>query len=150
MPAVVMQRRLSRLMKAEREVLATTYDLETTYNTIIKEVDDRRTLYSRRKWSLNPLKWGLPRFAVYKDVQPRLYRILDRDHGFITFELTPIDVGGTSLKITHSREGRFWISALKEKLPVKRFVAFGKICPSCEKIYPPSYTYCPYCNIALP
>lgn len=147
---ILVRKRVDRLLKADGEVFATTYDIDTVYDAVVKEAEEwrRRSLMSRR-FSLNPLKWGIPRFEVYRQTRPRLYRVVGRDAGIITFELAPIDDGGTSVKISYSQRGRIWIDAFKKKLPLKIPPSLGKACPSCRQIYPPSYAYCPHCSIAL-
>ncbi len=135
-------------MKAEKEVFATTYDAETAYNTVVNEVGEWRRRASMRK-SLNPLKWWGPVFAVRRAIQPKLYRVVDKSAGILEFELTPIEGGGTSVKVSYSSGNYGRIRELRSKLPVKSSAYTSKVCPNCKRVHPPSYTHCPYCGVAL-
>lgn len=149
-PATILRKRAERVPTMEKETFATTLDIETVYDMVIKEAETwREYSMASNTRSFNPIKWRRPKFAVYKEVRPRLYRIVDRNVGVMTFELTPIDGGGTTVKISHWQEGRYRVKAFKAKLPVKDFSSLNKTCPSCKKIYPPEYTHCPFCGVEL-
>ncbi len=139
-----------RFLEANTAVFATTYDIEATYDAIIKQVEEWRRHPFKRRLSFASLRLGIPRFKVYNDIRPKLYRVVDRHAGVISFELATIDGGGTSVKIKHSPGSQVLINAFKEKLPIKVPTSIGKTCSSCKRIYPPTYTHCPYCGIALP
>jgi len=135
-------------MKAEKEVFVTVYDADNAYNTVVKEVENWHRRASMRR-SLNPFKWRRPIFAVRMAIRPKLYRVLDRDVGIVEFELTPIDSGGTSVKVSYSPGNSLRIMEFKSKLPVKSSPYTSKVCPSCKRGHPPSYTHCPYYGVAL-
>lgn len=142
---------LEKFLKADKTVFATTHDIEATYDLIVKEVEEWHSdPFKPRRPTLNPVRWRMPRFDVYRDTRPRLYRVIDKYAGIITFELTPIEGGGTSVKISYSSEAYDLVNTFKTKLPIKIPQSIGKICPSCKRIYPPTYTHCPYCGIELP
>lgn len=141
----------NRFLKGDTEVFATTYGMDAAYDEVLKQVEEwRRRPFKPRRLSYAALRLGVPRFSTYQDVRPRLYRLVDRYAGVIAFELTPIESGGTSVKVTHSPGSQVLIKAFKDKLPIKVPSSIGKACPSCKRIFPPSYTHCPYCAIALP
>jgi len=144
------RRENDRFLRGNTEVLATTYDVAPAYDTILNQVEEwRRHPFRARRVSFAALRLGVPRFHTYQDIRPRLYRIVDRYAGVIAFELMPIEGGGTSIRITHSPGSQSIINAFKDKLPTKVPSSIGKACPSCKRIFPRSYSHCPYCAIAL-
>ena len=149
--ALFSRRETERFLKANTTVFTTTYDIDATYDAIVKRVEAwQRQPFKPIKRSLASIRWWIPRFTVHKDTRPRLYRVADRFAGVITFELTSSGDGGTSVKITHSPDAWDLIDAFRTELPIKVPSSLGKTCSSCKRIYPPSYTHCPYCSIALP
>ena len=77
-PSILLKRKWERFVKAEKQVFATAYNTEAAYDAIVKEIDEWCS-HALKKHSINPLKWGRPIFAVYKNVRPKLYRVIDRD-----------------------------------------------------------------------
>ncbi|MFH0896447.1 MAG: hypothetical protein V1850_00155 [Candidatus Bathyarchaeota archaeon] len=144
------RREESRFLKGDTAVFATTYDIEVAYDAIVKQVEEWRRRPFKRRWSFASLRLGVPRFSIYRDTPPRLYRVVDRYAGVMTFELAPIEGGGTSIKVTNSPGSQVLIKAFRAKMPVKVPSSIGKSCSSCKRVFPPIYTHCPYCGIALP
>ena len=115
------KRREEHLLKAEKAVFATTYGIDAAFDVIVREAERWRRHSSRsRRWSPNPLKWRGPLFAVQREIRPKLYRVVDRNAGIITFELAPIGDAGTSVKVTYTPGAQTWVETVKAKLP-KRF-----------------------------
>lgn len=111
------RRESERFLKVDTNVFATTYDINVTYDLIVKQVEEwRRQPFKPRKLSFASLTLKVPRFAIDRNTPPRLYRIIDRYAGIITFELTSND-GGTIVKISSSPESQDLIKEFKTKLP---------------------------------
>lgn len=145
------RREHKRFLKGNIQVFTTTYNIDEVYDVIIKQVEEwRRYPYKPKGWKYASLRIGVPRFFTFQNEQPRLYSLLDRYAGVMTFELTPIEDGGTSIRITHSPGSEVLIRIFKGKIPIKTPSSIGKTCPNCKRILPPTYTHCPYCAIALP
>lgn len=149
--SVITERESKRFQKAETETLATTYDLDATYDAIVKQCEEwHQRPFKPRRLSFASLRLGIPRFTVIRNNRPRLYGVIDRHAGIITFELNPIEGGGTIIKIAHSPGSQALIESFNAKMPIRVPPSIGKACPKCKKIYPPIYTHCPYCGISLP
>ena len=145
------RRENDRFLKGDTEVFAITYDVETAYDAVLKQVEEwRRHPFRSRRLLYAALRLGVPRFFTYQDIRPRLYRLVDRYAGVIVFELSPMSDGGTSIKITHSPGSQILINEFKQKLPIKIPSSIGRSCPSCKRIFPLTYTHCPYCALPLP
>ena len=137
------------------------YGIQEAYETITEEVAEWReqtkirksrsrfaflsgSFLSRRKRSF---------FEVDQEVQPKLYRVHDDERGEISFELTEVEEGGTSIKASYGSKARMLIQDLKTKMPVKiPAVApstIPNICPACGKKMMPDFSTCPYCGTKL-
>ena len=117
-------RESERYLKAKTETLVMNPNIDVIYDMVVKQVEEwRRYPFKPRKLSFASLMLRIPRFAVHKNIPPRLYRVVDRYAGVITFELIPIDDGGTIVKITHSPGAEDLIKAFKVKLPIKQILS---------------------------
>ena len=87
-------------------------------------------------------------FIVDKAEPPRIYRLKDDKVGEISFELTEVDVGGTSIKSTFQVKARTLIQDLRAKMPV-RVLSAPDVCPSCGKKMMPDFKMCPFCSTKL-
>lgn len=134
---------------AEFDAWTVSYGIQEAYDAIVEEVEDWREKAARRKKSrFSFLTRRQPQyFEVDQAVPPRLYRLLDDKAGEITFELTEVENGGTSIKSSYESRARAIIQDFKAKLPIK--VGAQKICPVCSKPMQPDFSTCPYCGTQL-
>lgn len=93
--------------------------IQETYDAIVKESDGWQDEAESKpsRFSLLPRRKGL--FVVNKAVPPRLYRVKDEGRGEISFELTEVENGGTSVKATYDPRARVLIQNFKAKMPIK-------------------------------
>lgn len=129
-----------------------TYDIQEAYDAIIKETDEWRKKAEERKSKsrFSFLSRRKPMiFIVDEAVAPRLYRVRDNRAGEISFELTEVGDGGTSIKATYDLRAKSLIQNFKAKLPVKIPASGSKTCPSCGKEIMPDFKTCPYCGEKL-
>lgn len=125
--------------------------IQETYDSIVKEADEwREKAVSRKKsfFSSFSRKRGMP-FVVDQSVPPRLYRVKDNNKGEISFELTDVEDGGTSIKSTYNSRARVLIQNFKAKMPARIPTSGPKTCPSCGKEMMPEFTTCPFCGTKL-
>ena len=129
--------------------------IQETYDAIVKESDEWEKMAESKK-SKSRLPSFLSRkksafFVVDQAVPPRLYRIKDVEHGDLSFELTEVEEGGTTVKSTYDSRARVLIQNFKAKLPITipGASAAPKTCPSCGKQMMPEFTTCPYCGAKL-
>lgn len=123
------------------------------YDTIVKEVDGWRenAEEKRSKGMFSSLRRKKQTsFGVDQAIPPRLYRVKDPERGEISFELTEVDEGGTSIKSTYDSRARVLIQNFKAKMPVKIPASTApKVCPSCGKTMMPEFKTCPFCGTKL-
>ncbi|MFH0897805.1 MAG: zinc ribbon domain-containing protein [Candidatus Bathyarchaeota archaeon] len=126
--------------------------IQETYDAIVKETDQWRNQATAKK------SRGIPSFlsrkkeepfSIDQEASPRLYRVKDRERGDISFELTEVEGGGTSIKSTYDSRARVLIQNFKAKLPAKIPSTGPKVCPSCGKEVMPEFKTCPYCGTKL-
>jgi len=124
-----------------------TYGLQETYDTVVKEVDAWRERAENRKKGIFSF---LSKRPIYFDVDqanpPRLYRVKDSQAGSVSFELTEVEGGGTSIKSTFDSRARALIQDLKAKMPVTIPSSGPKVCPTCGKELMPDFKVCPFCG----
>lgn len=117
------RRESERFLKANVEFLTIPYDVNATYDLIVKQIDEwRQNPFKPNRISFASFRLRVPRFEVHKSIPPRLYRIIDRYAGVITFELTPKDGGGTVVKISYSSGSQDLIKEFKTKLRTLRIL----------------------------
>ncbi len=129
-----------------------TYGIQEAYDAIVKETDDWRDKMAvkRTKSRLSFLSRRTPQnFVVDQDVSPRLYRLKDDQAGNLSFELTEVEEGGTTIKATYQGNARSLVQNFKAKMPVKILSSNTKVCPSCGKDMRPDFKTCPYCGATL-
>ena len=129
-----------------------TYGMQEAYDAIVKETDDWRDKMAvkRGKSRLSFLTRRTPQnFVVDQDVSPRLYRLKDDQAGDLSFELTEVEEGGTTIKATYQGNARSLVQNFKAKMPVKIIGSNTKVCPSCGKDMRPDFKTCPYCGATL-
>lgn len=143
--------------KAEFDSWYISSGIQGAYDTVVKEVDGwRENSLSRKKSMFSFLSRKKPKnFVVTNTVAPRLLRVNDDKVGPITFELTDMDGGNTSIKATYDAAARTLIQNFKAKIPIKVAlstpvsVAAPKVCPSCGKEMLSDYKVCPFCETKL-
>ena len=143
-------------------------DSDTFYTSLsiedsFKEVDDRIELWridakeneSNEKGiaaSIRKMIGGrkkTERFTVVDKTAPRLLNLNDVT-GSIYFEFTPVEDGGTVVKVTYSQLLRGRMKRMKADLPVKiPATPIGLKCPSCGKPVLHEFNLCPYCGTKL-
>ncbi len=129
-----------------------TYGIQEAYDAIVKETGDWRDnlAVKRSKSRLSFLSRRTPQnFVVDQDVPPRLYRLKDDKAGNLSFELTEVEEGGTTIKATYQGNARSLVQNFKAKMPVKILGSNTKVCPSCGKDMRPDFKTCPYCGATL-
>lgn len=136
---------------SENDSWYVTYGIQEAYDTIVKEAEAwKEKAASRKKGMFSFLSGRKPSpFVVEKEVSPRLYRLRDSDVGEISFELTELEGGGTSIKSTYDRNARSLIQDLRARMPGRIPASGPKVCPSCGKEMLPDFTTCPYCGTKL-
>jgi len=123
------------------------------FDTIVREVENWRgkVLIEPQKTPLPFFKLGKEtgkRFEVSQSIPPRLLRVMDRQEGEMVFELTEIEGGGTSVKVSFSPPAKPRIQTLKAQFPAKIMTGW-RSCPFCGKPILPDYNLCPYCGQRL-
>jgi hypothetical protein len=83
-------------------------------------------------------------FRIVEEVDPRLLKMESRVEGQVSFELTEVQGGGTSLKTMFSPQARSRVQMLKTQLPLT--VTGLKTCQSCSKMLLTEFSHCPYCG----
>ncbi len=129
-----------------------TYGIHEAYDSIVAETDDwrDRTALKRSKSRFSFLTRRTPQnFVVDQAVAPRLYRLKDDQAGNMSFELTEVEEGGTTIKATYQGNARSLVQNFKAKMPVKILGSTLRACPSCGKDMRPEFTTCPYCGESL-
>jgi hypothetical protein len=129
-----------------------TYGIQEAYDAIVTETDDwrDRTALKRSKSRFSFLTRRTPQnFVVDQAVTPRLYRLKDDQAGNLSFELTEVEEGGTTIKATYQGNARSLVQNFKAKMPVKILGSTARVCPSCGKDMRPEFTTCPYCGESL-
>ncbi|MCJ7632296.1 zinc ribbon domain-containing protein [Candidatus Bathyarchaeota archaeon] len=129
--------------------------IQETYDHIVKESDAweeiAQTRKSKSRFSFLSRSKS-PLFVVDQASPPRLYRVKDNELGSISFELTPVEEGGTSVKTMYDTRARVMLQNFKAKMPIKIPASSStgpKLCPSCGKQMMPEFTTCPYCGTKL-
>ena len=126
--------------------------IQEAYDAIIEETDDwrERATARRSKSRFAFLSRRTPQtFIVDQAVSPRLYRLKDDRAGEMSFELTEVEEGGTTVKATYEGRARSLVQNFKAKMPVKIIGANVRTCPSCGKEMRPEFKTCPYCGAKL-
>jgi hypothetical protein len=137
---------------SEADTWYVTFGIQEAYDAIIKETDDwrERAAVSRSKSRFAFLSRRTPQnFVVDQAVSPRLYRLKDERAGEVSFELTEVEEGGTTVKATYQGRARSLVQNFKAKMPVKILGANVRVCPSCGKDMRPEFKSCPYCGAKL-
>ncbi len=137
---------------SESDTWYVTTPIQESYDTIIKETDDwrERATARRSKSRFAFLSRRTPQnFIVDQAVSPRLYRLKDDRAGEVSFELTEVEEGGTTVKATYEGRARSLVQNFKAKMPVKILGANVRTCPSCGKDMRPEFKSCPYCGSKL-
>jgi hypothetical protein len=88
-------------------------------------------------------------FVVDQASPPRLYRLRDDEIGELSFELSEVDEGGTSVKASYGSRGRALIQNLRAKMPVRVPSYALRKCPTCGKEMMPDFETCPFCGTKL-
>jgi hypothetical protein len=89
------------------------------------------------------------RFVEIDKQPPRLYSMKDVT-GAVYFELTPVEGGGTVIKITYNPLLKGRMARFKAALPLKiPATPIGLKCPSCGKPVLHEFNLCPYCGTDL-
>ena len=99
-----------------------TVRIEDMYDSIVKEVDGWREKIALKKpkGALSFLYGKTSKsFDVDVATPPRLYRLKDDQIGEISFELTEVQGGGTSIKATYDARARALMQNFKATLPIK-------------------------------
>jgi len=136
---------------AETDALYVSYGIQEAYDAIVKEVDGWRENASRRprgRFSFLSRKKPVI-FVVDQNVAPRLYRVRDDQVGEISFELTEVGEGGTSIKSTYGSKARTLIQDFRARMPSKIPSSGPKVCPTCGKEMMPDFKTCPYCGTRI-
>lgn len=128
--------------------------IQDAYDAVVRETDEwRNQVVVKKPSAISSL---FPRgvkkqdpFSIDQAVPPRLYRVKDRDRGEISFELTEVEGGGTSIKSVYDSSARVLIQNFKAKLPAMIPFTAPKVCPSCGKDVMPEFKACPYCGTKL-
>jgi len=118
----------------ETDVWFTTQNVKDAFEAIEKEAN---------AWKENE------KFEVGQSMPPRLIRVRSKREGEISFELTEVEGGGSSVKAMFTPEARFRVQTLRAQLPVNIPIGIGKPCPSCGKSILPDFALCPYCGFKL-
>ena len=132
-----------------------TYGPQEAYDIIVKEADDWREMaLLRPKGRFSFLTSFLSRkkpapFVVDQETPPRLFRLRDDRVGEISFELSEVGEGGTSVKATYRSAARRLVQDLRAKMPVKVPASGPKTCPTCGKEMMPDFKTCPYCGTKI-
>lgn len=88
-------------------------------------------------------------FTIDQVIPPRLYRVKDEELGEISFELSEVEDGGTSVKSIYDYKARALVQGLKAKMPVRVPSSAPKTCPSCGREMQSDFKSCPYCGSKL-
>lgn len=122
--------------------------VQEAYDAVVKEVDAwRERAETRKKGMFSFLSFRKPKYFVVDQASPpRLYRIKDEQAGSVSFELTEVADGGTSIKSTYDSKARALIQNFKAKMPVKIPASGPKVCPTCGKEMMPDFKVCPFCG----
>lgn len=118
--------------------------IKDTFDIINKEVEPWLQEPPRKP---SPI-WGGSKasraFRVAQSVPPRLLRMVSNVEGEVTFELTEVEGGGTSVRTTFNPMARPRLQTLRTQLPTK---AHGLVtCKNCSKVLLKGFTFCPYCG----
>lgn len=138
--------------RTETDSWYVTYAIQDTYDTIVKESDEwrRRAASRKKKGWLSFLSRREPVvFEVDQSVPPRLYRLKDDQMEEVSFELTEVAEGGTSVKTTYGTRARSLIQDLRAKMPVNVPASTTKVCSSCGKQMKPDFAVCPFCGTKI-
>ncbi len=136
---------------AESDSWYVTYGIQDAYDEIVKETDGwREKAMARRSKSRFSLSRKKPEFYVVdQEAPPRLYRLKDERAGVISFELTEVGEGGTTIKATFGPRTRSLVQNLRANMPVTVPTSGPKACPTCGKEMMPDFKTCPYCGTKL-
>jgi len=124
-----------------------------TYETLKKEVEGWRGEAEQQPassgfglFSFGKKKEPEVRFGIADSKAPRLLRLMDKSEGEIIFELTEVEGGGTSVRVSFGIRARNRIRMLRAQTPIKIPAGLGKQCPSCGKLILSDLKTCPYCG----
>ena len=130
----------------DTEVSFVKENIEETYKKIIGLTEEWKKEEPVKPTSV-PIFGGSRRptgFRIVEEVDPRLLKMVSRIEGQVTFELTEVQGGGTSLKIMFSPQARSRVQMLKTQLPL--IVTRMKACQSCLRMLLTEFNHCPYCG----
>jgi hypothetical protein len=127
--------------------------IEDVFSAIVREVENWRgkALVEPQKTPLPFLKGGKEprgRFEISQSIPPRLLKVTDRREGEMVFELTEIEGGGTSVRVSFSPYAKQRIQTFKAQFPAKIMIGW-QACPYCGKPTLSDYNLCPYCGQKL-
>lgn len=128
-----------------------TSPIQEAYDHIVKESDgwrERARFRKKGRFSFLSRKKSEP-FVVDQADPPRLYRLRDNEIGELSFELSEVEDGGTSIKSTYGSRGRALVQNLRSKMPVKVPAYALRKCPTCGKEMLPDFKACPFCGTKL-
>jgi len=120
-------------------------NINDAFNEVCKEVDRWR----EQSTASTSDKKVVGRFRVLQSIPPRLHSVFDEREGEITFELTKVEGGGTSVRVKYSPTARQRIYAFRAQSDVKVPSALTLSCPSCGRSVLKDYEACPYCGSKL-
>ncbi|MCX8176002.1 MAG: zinc ribbon domain-containing protein [Candidatus Bathyarchaeota archaeon] len=136
----------------EVDVWTTPQKIEDVFDEISKMVENwKAEVQAKPKKSRLSFLGGREkdkRFEVVQSIPPRLLRIFDKGEGETVFELTEIDGGGTSIRVSYHPFARPRIQTFKAKFPAK-ILTVWQSCSSCGKPILPDFIVCPYCSQKL-
>jgi len=136
----------------EVDVWITPQKIEDVFDGISKMVENwKAEIQAEPKKSLLPFVGGKKeekRFEVVQSIPPRLLRVFDKREGETVFELTEIEGGGTSIRVSYHPFAKSRIQTFKAQFPAK-ILAGWQSCPSCGKPILPDFVVCPYCSQKL-
>lgn len=151
MPSIMrsMQKPAAAGGTVETDTWFTSAPVEEVYEAIRREVE-----VWKEETQIQPTKKGKggrveERFRVEQEIPPRLYRVVDRREGEITFELTDVERGGTSIRSTYNPAAKPRVQAFRAKTPAKVPARTEMNCPSCGRPVMPDFASCPYCGTKL-
>ena len=139
-------------MPTEMDVWFTPKKIADVFKDIKKEVDDWREKAEKTQAAtpkyfsfFDAAKKEENRFQVIQSISPKLYRIIDNREGDILFELTEVEDGGTSLRVTYPPVVKFRVQTFRAKFPSQVRLDW-KPCSSCGRSVLQDYVRCPYCG----
>jgi len=135
----------------ESDVWFTSYKEDEAFDLVRVEVEKWRqqSLETAKPPRFSLRKPPKERFTVIQSLSPRLYRLSDSLEGEVTFEFTPTEVGGTSIRVNYQPPARPRVQTFRANLPIKLPYAAGKPCSACGKPVLPDFVTCPYCGQKL-